>query len=65
MKATGVDFSSKNKIRALQTEGYTAEEISSIIQVEEKCVQNWMDHFLKQETGQEPEGAEEEEEEED
>ena len=45
MKASGVDYSSKVKLKALQIEGYTAAEISSMIAVEEKCVQSWMDHF--------------------
>lgn len=45
MKAKGVNYNTKNKLRALQAEGYTAEEISSDIQVDEEVVQGWMDHF--------------------
>lgn len=45
MKATGVDQSSKFQLKRLAAEGYTAEEISSMIQVEEKSVKSWMKHL--------------------
>lgn len=45
MKAKGVDFSSKNKLIELAKEGYTAEEISSMIQVEEESVKSWMKYL--------------------
>lgn len=44
-RATGVDFSSKAKLKALQAEGYEADEIASMISVEVKCVESWMEHF--------------------
>ena len=48
MKATGVTNYTKAKLKSLMVEGYTAEEISSMIQVEEKAVRNWMEHFSKE-----------------
>ena len=45
MKAKGVNYNTKNKIKALQVEGYTAAEISSDVKVDEEVVQSWMDHF--------------------
>jgi len=49
MKATGVNSHTKKQLRELQAEGYSAEEISSMIQVEEKAVANWMRHFVPEE----------------
>ena len=45
MKAKGVDYNSKNKLISLAKEGYTAEEISSMIQVDEDCVKGWMKYL--------------------
>ena len=45
MKAQGVDRTSKFRLIKLADEGYTAEEISSMIQVEEKSVKGWMKHL--------------------
>jgi transposase len=45
MKATGVNNYTKSQLKKLTAEGYTAEEISRQIQVEQKAVENWMDFF--------------------
>lgn len=45
MKATGVNSYTKGKLKALMAEGYNAEEISDMTQVEVKSVRNWMEHF--------------------
>lgn len=45
MKATGVDYSSKIRLKKLAEEGYSAEEISSDIQVKIESVESWMKYF--------------------
>ena len=45
MKAAGVDYNSKNQLKKLAAEGYTAEEISSMIQVKEESVKSWMEYL--------------------
>ncbi len=45
MKATGVNSHTRAQLKSLMEEGYTAEEISSMIQVEESVCKNWMKHF--------------------
>lgn len=45
MKATGVNNHTKKRLKELMAEGYNPGEISSMIQVEEKSVENWMRHF--------------------
>ena len=45
MRAKGVDYNSKNKLKTLAEEGYSSTEIASMISVDEECVKNWMKYF--------------------
>jgi transposase len=48
MKATGVNNHTKAQLKELMATGYDAEEISSMIQVEQSAVENWMKSFSKE-----------------
>lgn len=45
MKAAGVNNNTKAQLKKLMAEGYDAEEISHMIQVEEVSVKAWMNYF--------------------
>ncbi len=55
MKARGANFVDRNRIKHLAEEGYTADEISDIVRVEEKCVKGFMKSFGFEEKAPEPE----------
>ena len=68
MRAKGVDYNSKVKLRKLWSEGYDSGYIAQRVSVDEKVVKGWMEHFEGKFPNEAPEkeseAPEEEEEEE-
>ena len=64
MRAKGVDYNSKVKLRKLWSEGYDSGYIAQRVSVEEGVVKTWMKYFEDKFPGDAPEKETEQEDEE-